>query len=251
MTSALTAPAAPAAPVRAAAPRSIRKVLLVCGIASSLLYVAATILGALRLEGYSSISQTVSELSAIGAPSRPLMVPLFLIYSVLMIAFGVGVWESAGRQRALRAVGGLLVAYGVLCLAGPFFPMHQREALAAAGPTLTDTTHKILTFVTVLLMFLGIGCGAVAFGQRFRLYSIATILLLVLGGVVAGLDAPRIEANLPTPWVGVTERINIGVFLLWVVVLATALLRVPRERPPAGLDGRGDSTQAKSAPMTR
>jgi len=55
----------------------VRKVLLVGGIVSSLLYVAITILGALRFEGYSSISQTVRELSAIGAPSRPLMVPLF------------------------------------------------------------------------------------------------------------------------------------------------------------------------------
>jgi hypothetical protein len=39
------------------------------------------------------------------------------------------------------------------------------------------------------------------------------------------LDGPRIAANLPTPWVGLWERINIGVFLLWVVVLAIALLR--------------------------
>jgi hypothetical protein len=179
------------------------------------------------------------------------MVPLFLVYSVLVIAFGVGVWESAGRQRALRVVGGLLVAYGVVCLAGPFFPMHQREALAAAGPTLTDSMHKILTFVTVLLMFLGIGFGAAAFGQRFRHYSIATVVLLVLGGVVAGLDAPRIEANLPTPWIGVTERINIGVFLLWVVVLAIALLRVSGEQPPDGHAGRSESTQAKSTPASR
>jgi hypothetical protein len=33
-------------------------------------------------------------------------------------------------------------------------------------------------------------------------------------------------ANLPTPLIGVWERINIGVFLLWVVMLAIALLRV-------------------------
>jgi hypothetical protein len=68
---------------------------------------------------------------------------------------------------------------------------------------------------------------------------------------VAGLDAPRIEANLPTPWVGVTERINIGVFLLWVVVLATALLRVPGERPRASLVGISDATQPGSTPTSR
>jgi hypothetical protein len=31
--------------------------------------------------------------------------------------------------------------------------------------------------------------------------------------------------NQPTPMIGVWERINIGVFLLWVVILATVLIR--------------------------
>jgi hypothetical protein len=46
-----------------------RKVLLVCGILSSLLYVATDILGAMRFEGYSYTSQSISELMAVGAPS--------------------------------------------------------------------------------------------------------------------------------------------------------------------------------------
>ena len=79
--------------------------------------------------------------------------------------------------------------------------------------------------VLVLFMMLAMGFGAAAFGRRFRLYSIATILMLVVGGVLTGLDQPRLVANLPTPWMGVWERIDIGVFLLWVVVLAVALLR--------------------------
>ena len=49
-----------------------RKVLLGCGILSSLLYVAANIVGFRRWTDYSLTSQTVSELSAIGAPSRAL-----------------------------------------------------------------------------------------------------------------------------------------------------------------------------------
>jgi hypothetical protein len=42
-----------------------RKVLLACGILSSLLYVAANVLGARRWRDYSLTSHTVSELSAI------------------------------------------------------------------------------------------------------------------------------------------------------------------------------------------
>ena len=80
----------------------VRKVLLVCGILSSLLYVAIDIIAAMKWEEYSHASQTVSELIAINAPSRQLAVPLFLTYSILIIAFGLGVWRSAGRKRALR-----------------------------------------------------------------------------------------------------------------------------------------------------
>src|SRR5512143_3236048 len=150
----------------------VRKALLSCGIVSSLLYVALTVLGAIRWEGYSSISQSVSELSAIGAPSRPLLIPLFITYSVLVIAFGLGVWKTAGRTRPLRVVAGLLVAFGVVCLTGPWTPMHQR----GTERTLPDTLHIVSAIVDVLLFLLIIGFGAMAFGKRFRLYSIATIV---------------------------------------------------------------------------
>ena len=65
-----------------------------------------------------------------------------------------------------------------------------------------------------------------AFGRPFRLYSIVTLVILATFGALTFRDAPGIAANLPTPWIGVWERINLGVFLLWVVVLAIALLRV-------------------------
>lgn len=202
-----------------------RKALLVCGILASLLYVAIDILAAMRWEGYSYTAQTVSELSAIGAPTRPLIVLRGLAYCVLVIGFGLGVWGSASGKRALRVVGGLLVGFGVVDLVAPFTPMHLR----GAERTLTDTMHIILTNVEVLFILLIIGSGATAFGKRFRVYSMVTILVLVVFGALAGLDGPRVTANLPTPWVGITERISIFGFMLWVVVLAITLLRAKKD----------------------
>ena len=210
----------------------LRKVLLACGFASSLLYVAMNIIGALTYEGYSSISQTVSELSAIGAPSRPLWVPLGIIYNLLLIAFGIGVWKSAGSKRALRVVGGLLIAYAVFGLAWP--PMHQRTVLGAGGGSLTDTLHIVWSVVSVLGMFAFIGFGATAFGRRFRLYSVATILVLLVFGVVTGMQGPQIGANLPTPLIGVWERIDISAYLLWIAVLSIALIRAQVRRGREG-----------------
>jgi hypothetical protein len=213
----------------------VRKSLLICGILSSRLYVAVNVFVPLQWEGYSSASQTVSELSAIGAPTRPLWVWLGIVYSLLVAAFGWGVWKSAGRNRPLRVVGGLMIVDGVLSLYWP--PMHLR----GAEFTLTDTMHIVWAMVTVLLMMLAIGFGAAAFDKRFRAYSIATMVILVVFGALTGMDGPRIAANLPTPWVGVWERISIVAFLLWVVVLAFALLRAQLEQPRDGLGGGPDS----------
>ncbi|MFZ1677095.1 MAG: DUF998 domain-containing protein, partial [Saprospiraceae bacterium] len=203
----------------------LRKALLICGILTSLLYVAMNVFVPMQWPAYNSFSQTVSELSAIGAPTRSLWVPLGLLYAILFIAFGWGVMRSAGQKRKLHIVGILLIIDGVISLAWPYAPMHLRETLASGGATLSDTIHLIFAMVTVLVMVLAIGFGAVSFGKGFLIYSIISLIVLLLFGILTSMDASKVDKNLPTPWIGVWERINIGVFLFWVIVLATVLLR--------------------------
>jgi len=192
---------------------------LACGILSSLLYAAMNVVVPMWYEGYSLSSQTVSELSAIGAPTRTLWIWLGALYSLLVICFGWGVWKSAGANHALRALGAVTLVNGVFMLYWP--PMHMR----GAEFTLTDAMHIVWTVATVLLMLLAMGFGAAAFGKRFRLYSIVTMVILIGFGALAGLDGPRVQADLPTPWVGIWQRIAIAAFLAWVVTLTTMLLR--------------------------
>ena len=204
------------------------RALFLCGFASSLLYVGVNVVAPLRHPSHNVISQAVSELSAIGAPSRPLMVATGIVYNLLVLAFAWGVWSAGPRNPPLRVAGALLAAFALLGFAAPFTAMHQRgEAFG-----LTDALHIAATALTVLLMLLAIGFGAAALGPRFRAYSIATLLVHLVFGAWAAAEGPRLARGLPTPWIGVTERINIGVFLLWVAVLAVALLRVP-DRTPA------------------
>jgi Protein of unknown function (DUF998) len=204
----------------------VRTALLLCGIVSALLYVGINFLGARQFPGYNLMSQTFSELIAVDAPSARLIVPLAVLYGVLQIAFAVGVWQSAVLRRALRfAAIGIAgkEAFGIVVTLS--FPMHLREVLAAGGATSSDSWHLILTFVGVLFMLLGMVSGAAAFEARFRIYTIATILVFVIGGILTSGDAPRVAANLPTPWAGVEERINSYGYLLWIFVLAVMLLR--------------------------
>lgn len=201
----------------------LEKILLFCGILSSLLYIGMNIFIPMQWEGYSMNSQTISELSAIDAPTRSVWISFGIIYSLLAAAFGLGVWRSADGNRPLRITGILLFINGVVSIFWP--PMHQREVLAAGGGTMTDTWHIIFSAVTVLLFLSSLVFGAIAFGKRFRIYSIVTLVVLTGLGILTGLDAPDLQANLPTPWLGVWERIMIGVYMIWVVVLAVKLLR--------------------------
>ena len=203
----------------------LRKIFLFCGILSSLLYIVMNIFVPMSFPGYESASQTVSELSAIGSPTRTLWVSLGTAYTLLIMVFGLGVRQSAKQNKKLKIAGGLIFVYGIVSLVWPFAPMHQREILARDGESLTDKIHLVLAMVTVLLMMASMAFAAAAFEKKFLLYSIATIIILLVFGALTGWDAGRVKSNLPTPWVGIWERINIGIFLLWIIVLSITVLR--------------------------
>ena len=200
-----------------------RKILVGCGILSSLWYIGMNILVPMYFEGYHSASQTVSELSAIGAPTRPLWVALAMVYILLFGAFGLGIWRSAVGNRNLRIVGGLIFVYVAVNFYWP--PMHLR----GNEPTLTDALHIAWAMVTLLLMMLIMGFGAAAFAKSFRIYTIITFVVFIIFGALIGTEAPGIPENLPTPRIGIWERINIGAFMLWVIVFAIAILRKEKD----------------------
>jgi multimeric flavodoxin WrbA len=220
---------------------TVRKFLLACGVLSSLLYVAMNVAVPLQWDGYDAASQTISELSAIGAPTRTLWLLPCCVYSALVTAFGWGVWSSARRTRTLRVVGGLMVVYGLTGFVWPFAPMHLR----GNEFSLTDSMHLTLGMVTFVLYSLALGFGAASFGRRFRLYSVATFVIMIASGILMGLDAPRIAENLPTPWVGIWERISLGATMLWVAVLAAVQLRTGQERRPDAVPAAAGETRKR------
>ena len=197
--------------------------LLFCGILSSIYYVAINIITVGYYPGYQINSQTVSELSAIGAPSRHIWVLLCSIYSFLVIAFGMGIFVVTEGNKKLTTIGALMFFYGVSGFFWP--PMHQREVIAAGNGTITDTLHLVFAWVTVGLMMVMIGLGVFSLGNKFRIFSIFTILILIVFGILTGIEGKHIRTGEPTPLIGIWERINIGAFMLWTSVLSAALLR--------------------------
>jgi hypothetical protein len=196
----------------------LKKVLLVCGILSSLLYAGTDALGGVLWKGYSFAAQPVSDLSAIGSPVRPIVLPFFIVYDVLFFLFALGVLGFAGRKRTLCILGGLLVAYGALNFLAIFTPEHLGET----ATSLSNTIHIVAAGLTTLLFLLQLGLGVMAFGKKFRVYSLGTLVtVLVLGVYIFSV----VNAGQLPPLVGVTERILIYGYMLWVTVLAVILLR--------------------------
>jgi hypothetical protein len=202
-------------------PSKLDVFLLSCGIIAPLVYIAIDIFLASRWAGYSYRDQTISELNAIGAPTRTLSIVLGIMGYAVLVAFGVGVWRSAAGRRILRVAGGALMAIGVLAWFGlPLLPMHVR----GAEQSLTDTLHVAQLAVAGPLLLVVIGCGAAAFGWGFRLYSAATVLVMLAFGGWSGTYADRMVDGLATPWMGVIERTSVYSYQLWFVVFALALI---------------------------
>lgn len=198
----------------------LRKFLLLCGICSSLLYPITDIVAGILYKGYSFNEQSVSELFAIGAPTSKFVVLMFTIYSILLLAFAVGVWLSSGTSRILKVLAVMIGANAINSLIlWNFFPMHMR----GVPPTFTDTMHVILAINPFILISIILGC--VIFKNWFRFYSIGTILLLFILAFISFSYTPLLVANQPTPWLGITERIAQYTHLLWHLVLAILLLQ--------------------------
>lgn len=86
-----------------------------------------------------------------------------------------------------------------------------------------------------------LGSGAAAFRGRFRLYSIATVVTSVVGGIAAFASA----TGGPNLMLGIGERISIWSFLLWRSHPGHSVGRCPTRRAasPSAVS-RAPSTQA-------
>lgn len=222
---ALSGPTVPAAPAAggiqlgvAERRETARKVLLGCGVVSSVLYVVVT---SIPYDGYSPVSQNISELLAVGATTRSLMVLLLVaVYNVLVLALAAGVWLSPGRKRTLRLTAAMLVLFAILgAIGGGIFNMDMR----GAEPTPRGALHPTMTALMSIPIVLSMAVGAFLHGWRFGLLSLAGILAGAVGGFLTVQDVPQLVANLPTPWMGLKERVNAYSYMLWLAVLAISL----------------------------
>lgn len=207
--------------------RGLVAALLACGVIVAVVQIFGDILAAALHPGYSYIDQSVSELSAIGAPTRPITAGFGFAYEALVLAFAVGVWMMA-TKRGLKIAAVILGLFAVNALVWGLFPMQQRGSEMA----FTDYAHIGGAVLQVLTIVLFIAFGSGADGRWFRVFSVAMIVAILAAGGVAGSRAGQIAVGGATPWMGLIERVSFYGPSVWILVLALELLRQLRERAP-------------------
>jgi hypothetical protein len=192
----------------------VREILLACGPLSVLAYIGWHELAALRWEGYSRISNAISELHLTGSPTKSFLDPWQgWVYSALLAAFGIGIWLSAQGSRSLRVVGAMMLLPAATT---PLWLLFGEASLAA---------HIALAVMGILSWLGAMGFGAAALGKRFRIYSLVTLAVVVTFNALALSYAPEVNAGEPTAFIGLYERIAFGAYYMWQSVLAVVLWR--------------------------
>lgn len=204
--------------------KTIIKSLLICGIIAPLLRVITDLLSARWYPGYSLRDQTMSQLAAVGAPTQQLQIVLLGIFSLLVIAFGAGVWKSAREKRSLIITAIIIIVFGAVGLITLLFPQTAMQLEEGLAPQMV---HIIVTAMSVLLIVLFIGFGAAAYEKGFRIFSAAMIITMLLFGFLAATKATK-AVNFAYPWMGILERVSYYSYLLWILVFAVVLLRDQR-----------------------
>jgi Protein of unknown function (DUF998) len=212
----ITTPVAPTVPVYSPTSRTgnrLRKMLIACGPISVLVYIGWHEIAALQWAGYSRISNAISELHLTGSPVKWMLDPWEgIVYSALLVAFGIGIWRSAQGNPALRVIGGLQI------LSGATFPLWLLGEVSL-------TAHLILVVLGILTWLGSMGFGAGILGRRFRVYSVFTLAVVVTFSALGLAYAAQVDAGEPTPFLGLYERITFSAYFLWLTVLAVAIWR--------------------------
>lgn len=194
----------------------MRKTYLL-GIGSVVVYVFAVVLGGLLWQNYSHASQAISELSAYFAPNQALMIGLFTLYNVLLFELSIVYYRwSQNKQLKVSAVLlGLIALLGVVMLVfsqdkigGPLSIAGQLH-LAAAGLT------SLTTLVAVA--FSVVGFKKLGYKRTANISLLLGVFILITGPFTA------IATTALPEYFGLFERVTIGIFLMWVVLVSLTL----------------------------
>ncbi len=197
----------------------------IAGILAVFIYLVAVGIGSTLRPGYSQIGNFVSELIETRAPNKGILNPLFIVYNFLTGVFAVGLFffvqsdSPTGSTNLGTASAIVLALEAVFGLITVFFPQDIR----GTAMTPTGTMHIILAGLSSLatmgaMLLFGLWALKVPGMTGYGWYSLVSVVFVFISG---GLAAYTGSTN--SPILGLMERMAIGGFLQWMLVLGIKL----------------------------
>ncbi|MGB7875626.1 MAG: DUF998 domain-containing protein [Anaerolineales bacterium] len=202
-----------------------RKLLIYCGLAAPVLYVATAIVGAALRPDYSHIVNAISELLSHGAPNKAVLDVVFNLYNALMLAFAIVAFAVLkNSQRLSRIAMGILIAIQVLSFSWGFFPMDPLGAEATFAGTMHNVFGGIVAFATIIMpLLMGLGFRHTSDFKRYSDFSFIASGIIFISGLTGVILAGQGFLVF-----GLFERITIGTYEVWIFVTALNLLTILR-----------------------
>jgi hypothetical membrane protein len=191
------------------------------GILAPILYALTVILGAALTPGYSHVTNAISELIAAGAAAKPLLDPLFALYNLLIVTFAFGLRQAFRRRGVdLSLLSplflGLVGTFGLLMWPFPQDPVGEAATVGGIVHLVLAAGQSVGTMLAIL--FMAVSLRRYPVWHRFSAYCLVTLAAIFLSGIAAALAAASLS-----PSFGLVERVTIGLFLQWVLVVAVTL----------------------------
>jgi hypothetical membrane protein len=193
----------------------MKSLFLLAGPLATIIYVFTVIYGAAIRPGYSHVYNFISELISAKAPNKEKLNPLFLAFNILTGVFAVGfLLSSAGGSLTGRWAALVLIVEAIAGFATVFFPQDERTDPV----TPTGTMHIVLAGLSSLTTMGAMLLAGLWFNSIPAIYTfISLAVVFITGGMTA------VATGRKSPVAGLLERITIGGFLQWMLVVGLLL----------------------------
>lgn len=199
---------------------SSRRLALV-GIAGPVTWWLLIIVNGAITPGYSHVSDFISTLGAVGAPYAAVQKVNFAVFgcSVLATTLGIHYWFDGWRRPRIGTV--LLGIFGVGVVLAGVFPEDP-----ASPDSTTNLLHNLVSTIAFIAGIGGVGLISRRIGidDRWPSYRYELVWTVVIVFVTFVVFMSSVFSE--SAYVGLTQRVFIGVMTLWVVLQSYRLYRL-------------------------
>ena len=189
------------------------------GVLGPIVFAILVIIGGGITDGYSHVTQKISELGATGAQHALLQNLSFALLGISVVGFAWALGRTLGRPPWGSALIGF---FGVVVFVHAF--------LSCDAGCNGETTAGLLHNVTGLMGFVAAIAGMIVLARRWagdpHWHSLVTFTRIATVVAIAGLASFVVTQALDIQtFAGIAQRAFAGALLLWIAVTATQLAR--------------------------